>query len=438
MELTDRRARGDLKKYFVKNAIPTESNFAELIEGMLNQRDDGLVKEAGDPLSIEASGNATSQRKALNLYADFEDEQAAWVVSLRPREDPSKPETAKPGFSVGGPDGKSRFFIDKATGKVGIGTLDTQYSLNVSGDVQMGGTTNPLNFTARWTGTPDRGATNVAEIANDIGTYKTLMLVGNRSGGSVRRVGVWDRLEVNGTLHVTQGTSFPNRHGQQIDLYGQGSLHAIGTQHYTTYFRTANNFAWYKGGTFNGGELNAGGGTAQMVIKNGKVGIGTETTPYRLNVGGYVQFCGTSNPLNFTSRWTGTPNGVTNVAEISNDTASYKTLMIVGNKSAGVGRRVSVWDRLEVNGTLAVTVGATIAQERWKPASLTRGSGWIAYSTGYNAPGYFKDSKRHRSPPRIGAEWDHRASHLYPSGRVSAPEPRAAVCPDKSECGRSV
>jgi Chaperone of endosialidase len=51
------------------------------------------------------------------------------------------------------------------------------------------------------------------------------------------------------------------------------------------------------------------------------------------------------------SGWTGFPDAVTNQAEISNDTGTYKTLMIVGNRSAGVGRRVSVWDRLEVNGS---------------------------------------------------------------------------------------
>ena len=57
------------------------------------------------------------------------------------------------------------------------------------------------------------------------------------------------------------------------------------------------------------------------------------------------------NPL-VEPQWSGTPDRVTNVAEICNDTGNYKTLMIVGNKSAGLGRRVSVWDRLEVNGTL--------------------------------------------------------------------------------------
>ena len=59
--------------------------------------------------------------------------------------------------------------------------------------------------------------------------------------------------------------------------------YGIGVQGGTTYFRTGKNFAWYKGGTHRDDELNTkadgqidpDGGTVQMVIKDGDVGIGT-------------------------------------------------------------------------------------------------------------------------------------------------------------------
>ncbi|NEO37723.1 MAG: tail fiber domain-containing protein [Moorea sp. SIOASIH] len=60
---------------------------------------------------------------------------------------------------------------------------------------------------------------------------------------------------------------------QMINLWSNS--YGIGVQSGTQYFRTAKNFAWYKGGSHNDGELNAGGGTVQMVIKDGNVGIGT-------------------------------------------------------------------------------------------------------------------------------------------------------------------
>ena len=52
MELTT-RDRTELKSYFVKNAIPTESNFSDFVDAVLNQKDDGIVKPPGNPLSIE-------------------------------------------------------------------------------------------------------------------------------------------------------------------------------------------------------------------------------------------------------------------------------------------------------------------------------------------------------------------------------------------------
>src|SRR5215217_5442745 len=70
-----------------------------------------------------------------------------------------------------------------------------------------------------------------------------------------------------------------------------------------------------------------------------------------MDVTGNVEFLSGTNPIRVSSGWTGFPDAVTNQAEISNDTGTYKTLMIVGNRSAGVGRRVSIWDRLEVNGS---------------------------------------------------------------------------------------
>ena len=50
----DKRNRAELKQFFVKNAIPTEKNFADLVDGQLNQKDDGIVKQPNDALSIEA------------------------------------------------------------------------------------------------------------------------------------------------------------------------------------------------------------------------------------------------------------------------------------------------------------------------------------------------------------------------------------------------
>ncbi|HWK88983.1 MAG TPA: hypothetical protein VNP72_03285, partial [Longimicrobium sp.] len=103
-----------------------------------------------------------------------------------------------------------------------------------------------------------------------------------------------------------------------------------------------------------------GKNTLALNPRGGNVGVGLDTPQDRLHVHGGLRILTDSNPVRFTSGWSGFPDQAPNQAEISNDTGSYKTLMLVGNKSAGGPRRVSVWDRLEVNGTLGVTGDAAV------------------------------------------------------------------------------
>jgi hypothetical protein len=133
----DTRSRSELKAYFVKNAIPTERSFAELIDASINQQDHGLAKPPGDPLSIEALGEG--QKKAINLYEGFTDDNPAWVIALNPRSIPGDSQSTRPGFGIGDGAGKSRLFIDKETGNVGVGTTNPSAKLTVEGDVRLDG-----------------------------------------------------------------------------------------------------------------------------------------------------------------------------------------------------------------------------------------------------------------------------------------------------------
>jgi len=78
------------------------------------------------------------------------------------------------------------------------------------------------------------------------------------------------------TISGSTGThtlNFSQNRRQMINLWGTN--YGIGIQDWTQYYRTSKNFAWYKLGSHNDAELNAGGGTVQMVIRDGNVGIGT-------------------------------------------------------------------------------------------------------------------------------------------------------------------
>lgn len=86
----------------------------------------------------------------------------------------------------------------------------------------------------------------------------------------------------------------------------------------------------------------------------GNVGIGTSSPQDKLDLAGNLRILTDSNPIRFTSAWSSFPDSKPNQAEISNDTKTFQSLMIVGNSSAGGSRRVSVWDDLGVNGNVRI------------------------------------------------------------------------------------
>jgi hypothetical protein len=108
----------------------------------------------------------------------------------------------------------------------------------------------------------------------------------------------------------------------------------------------------------------------RMVLdRSGRLRVGLAGTPTEdtLEVAGTARLCVGTNPIRFTDRWSAFPDAATNRAEISNDTGTFKTLMIVGNKSGPPGvRKVSVWDRLEVNGVSCANSFCNLSDARLK------------------------------------------------------------------------
>ena len=142
MDVTTKTARPTLKSYFAKNATPTAGNFADLIDAALNQRDDGIAKIAGEPLSIQAEGDAASAKEAIHLYKSFADTTAAWSLSLNPRVPAGDAASAHGGLNIADAARNSRLFIDDTTGNIGLGTLTPSARLDVRGPALIGSGSN--------------------------------------------------------------------------------------------------------------------------------------------------------------------------------------------------------------------------------------------------------------------------------------------------------
>jgi hypothetical protein len=128
MDLSNKKDRDALKSFFKKNDIPTERNFADLIDGMLNQKDDGIAKQANNPLSVEADDSA--QQNVLSLYAKLADNAAAWTLSLK------EPGGSRQGLSFNDANKISRLFIDSA-GNTGVGVTNPSEALEINGRLKL-------------------------------------------------------------------------------------------------------------------------------------------------------------------------------------------------------------------------------------------------------------------------------------------------------------
>ncbi len=157
--------RATLKSYFVKNAMPTAANFADLVDGALNQKDDGIAKLPGEPLSLLAEGDDASMKKAINFYRKFTDQNPDWTLCLNPRVNPTDQNTAKPGWSISTADGRSRFFIDQTTGNIGIGSVAPTSALHLRKDAS--GSLGPV------LGIMNGGGGKGASAAIDFSSYDT-------------------------------------------------------------------------------------------------------------------------------------------------------------------------------------------------------------------------------------------------------------------------
>jgi hypothetical protein len=291
--------RVTLKRYFTKNAVPTEGNFVELIDSLVNQKDDGIVKVKDEPLSLQAEGG---DRKAINFYRSFADPKAAWTLSLNPRLDPANPASiTEQGWSLCDADGNSKLFVDQTTGNVGLGTVQPSQRLHVAGGnaVVNNAFVGDVGHGSTWAGlchSSSVSTTSYGFLHSQNGQYA---LINKKSGEGFigLRIDNVDKMVLDNSGNVGIGTTAPSHKFHVVAADAVGLFESSGAEAYLRLYTREGHDYRVEVANRPGGRLSlwtAGGGDVVNITKEGNVGIGTATPVNKLQVAGNLHMDGNS------------------------------------------------------------------------------------------------------------------------------------------------
>jgi hypothetical protein len=124
--------RATLKGFFSKGKIPTEAQFVNLIDSMVNRMDDGFDKTDKDGLRLSASGK---DNNVLSIFKSVGEQAPAWQVSLKQEDNGASGLSFDQLVMVDtdGKDVKKTVLTLADNGNVGVGTSTPRTALEVDG-----------------------------------------------------------------------------------------------------------------------------------------------------------------------------------------------------------------------------------------------------------------------------------------------------------------
>jgi hypothetical protein len=119
--------RSTLKNLFKRGSVPTEVNFADLIDSTVNKVDDGFAQDPEKGFMLSPHGE---NKRLISFFESMRDPDAAFSISLNPNNNK--------GLSFNDSTGDSVLFL-RDGGYVGVGTTLPNYRLEVNGMAGMAG-----------------------------------------------------------------------------------------------------------------------------------------------------------------------------------------------------------------------------------------------------------------------------------------------------------
>lgn len=134
-----KRDRVTLKAFFKQGALPTEQDYADLIDAMVNQIDDGFEKSSKDGFVVRTLAEA--DRTLISFYKERGSTYPSWQIAFG--EEPGTLEIKRgEAFDTPAIEGEATTppaFVLTRDGDVGIGESAPRHKLDVSGAIRASG-----------------------------------------------------------------------------------------------------------------------------------------------------------------------------------------------------------------------------------------------------------------------------------------------------------
>ncbi|MCB9230944.1 MAG: hypothetical protein H6581_04740 [Bacteroidia bacterium] len=287
------KTRDQLRQVFTNGGIPNQDDFANLFDSFANLTDDGIRKSATSALEVQAAG---PKNETIRLYDNFNDENAAWSLQL-------KPDATTEGWTLADGGGTPRLFVKKANGNVGVGTLNPTEKfqvegkaritggLNLEGTLTMAkGPQNPSGFLL-FTDASWPASSKVQIQASPFNTNNAFGVVNyDANGANAGKSFVFD---LNGNLAIGGQTASQkltiNTNGAAIGVDNQSTFqakNAAGNYEHFLWPRWSDNIMYMNFGA-NGFHLRNNSSASAMFVKdNLYVGLGTTDPKQRMHISG--------------------------------------------------------------------------------------------------------------------------------------------------------
>ncbi|GAA5037929.1 hypothetical protein GCM10011506_35720 [Marivirga lumbricoides] len=118
--------RETLRNYFRKGNLPTEQNFYDLIDSIINRVDDGMSKTVDEGLMLSPIGNS---EKLISFYKSIEEKSPAWSIDIN-KGDANLHVKNRLGNSI---------VTIRQEGKIGINNSNPEDELDVDGIIAQKG-----------------------------------------------------------------------------------------------------------------------------------------------------------------------------------------------------------------------------------------------------------------------------------------------------------